>query len=106
MERSRQENPHIDSKIARCHELEHRHFLNILLGLPPAHSKQKKGRWIPGREIARQYLGNELINVEYENYHCSECGHTVENLRWNADGELMDRYCPWCGADMREEQDV
>ena len=36
MEESRQFNPHKDSKVARNHEYEHRHFLNILFTLPSA----------------------------------------------------------------------
>ena len=75
-----------------------------IMGLPSTQSERKKGKWIHGREIARQYLCNELVNIEYENYHCSECGHTVKNIRWNVDGELVDRYCSVCGAEMKGQE--
>lgn len=103
VEKSRRKNPHKDSKIARNHEYEHRHFLKILYDLPPA---RKKGKWIHGKEIAQEYVGGGLAHIEYENYHCSECGYTVKNIRWNVDGELMDKYCSVCGAEMKGEQNV
>lgn len=70
--------------------------------LPSAQPERKKGKWIHGKEIARWYLRGELTHVEYEDYHCSECGYTAKNIRWNVDGELVDRYCSVCGADMRQ----
>lgn len=72
--------------------------------LPSVDSERKKGKWIHGKEIAREYLSGELTHIEYEDYHCSECGYTVKNIRWNVDGELVDRYCSVCGADMRGDR--
>lgn len=77
--------------------------VKALNSLPSA--QPKKGKWIRGKEIAREYLGGETIHIEYKDYHCSECGYTVANIRWNVDGELVDRYCTSCGAQMEVEKD-
>lgn len=49
VEESRRLNHHTDRKAACDHENEHRHFLNILNGLPPA------DRWIPCSEKEAEY---------------------------------------------------
>lgn len=72
--------------------------------LPSAQSQRKTGKWVHGKEISREYCSGELIHIEYKDYHCSECGYTVENIRWNVDGELVDRYCTVCGAQMEVEE--
>lgn len=65
--------------------------------------ERKKGKWVHGKEIAREYLAGRITHIEYKDYHCSECGYTVENIRWNVDGELVDKYCTVCGAQMEVE---
>ena len=51
--------------------------------------KRRKGKWI----------------WDDEGYHCSLCGfHAHGNTLECLDGTY--RYCPWCGADMRGEQDA
>lgn len=77
-------------------------FNKARLVIPQA--ERKKGKWIHGIEIAREYLADETIHIEYKDYHCSECGYTVENIRWNVDGELVDKYCTVCGAQMEVEE--
>lgn len=72
--------------------------------LPSAQSQRKTGKWVHGKEIAREYLAGRITHIEYKDYHCSECGYTVENIRWNVDGELVDRYCTVCGAQMEVEE--
>lgn len=72
-----------------------------LVNLPSA---QRKGKWIHGIEISREYLADETIHIEYKDYHCSECGYTVANIRWNVVGELVDKYCTVCGAQMEVEE--
>lgn len=52
--------------------------------------QRKRGRWIPKIDI----WGGIVRTTE--GYNCSECHAWV-------DGEYS--YCPWCGADMRGEQD-
>lgn len=60
---------------------------------------RKKGKWIHGVERSREYIGEACININYKDWHCSECGYVIERLQpaWN--------FCPNCGADMRGEQD-
>ena len=53
------------------------------------------GRWVHGREIRRDYIGDVCIGVEYEDWRCSVCNCVVEKYLqplWN--------YCPNCGAKM------
>lgn len=79
--------------------------------LPPV--KPKKGKWIPGREIAREYnsylykgtkyLSNMPCNVTYENYKCSCCGLTIDRLLYDWKGEPFYKFCPNCGAEMEED---
>lgn len=56
------------------------------------------GKWIPGREISRDYMGDILTNIQYEDWRCSNCNCVSEDYRkptWN--------YCPNCGAKMEKE---
>lgn len=80
-------------------------FKHDVYDAPSAQPKQKKGKWVHGKEIAREYLAGRITHIEYKDYHCSECGYTVENIRWNVDGELVDKYCTVCGAQMEVEND-
>ena len=68
-------------------------------------NERKKAKWVHGKEIAREYLAGRITYIEYKDYHCSECGYTVEDIRWNVDGELVDKYCTACGAQMEVEND-
>ena len=85
VEKSRRLNHHEDSKAACAHEYEHRHFLKILMDLPPAYPK--KGKWIPSEEDSTE-AGS-----------CSNCGWTAHLYE---DDVVGMPYCPNCGADMRE----
>ena len=63
-----------------------------LLELPSAQPEQQKGKW-----IAQKGGG----------YRCSECKHYALDER---DGNFIyvsakTKFCPYCGADMRGEQD-
>lgn len=54
------------------------------------------GKWDHGREISREYQGNDLLRIRYEDWHCSIC-HTVVKIldpKWT--------YCPYCGTKMDE----
>ena len=62
----------------------------------PTVEERKKGKWMPGREIARHFLLGDVIHVEYEDWRCSECGVVVEEYEFP-----RYKYCPNCGADMR-----
>ena len=55
----------------------------------------KHGEWIPGKEIAREFLAGNVIYVDYLNYRCSVCGATVGERE-----TMMYHFCPNCGARM------
>ena len=66
--------------------------------LPPAQPERKKGKWIPHREISREYMGTVLVNVTYDFWFCDICGYQVKN------GQPTYNFCPNCGADMRQKE--
>ena len=51
----------------------------------------KHGKWIHGREVSRDYVGDACVCINYENWWCSECKYTVD---W---GKPLWHYCPNCG---------
>ena len=59
--------------------------------------RMKMGKWIPHKEISREYIGTVLMYVTYDYWFCDNCNYRVEN------GQPMYNFCPNCGADMREE---
>ena len=58
-------------------------------------SERKKGKWIPHKEISREYIGTVLVSVIYDYWLCDACGYRVKN------GQPLHNFCPNCGADMR-----
>ena len=82
VEKSMSENPHENEIHRGMHDHEHRHFLTILMGLPPAQSERPKGEWT--KDGACQFCG---FQPWYE-----RDIHTLS-------------FCPNCGADMRGEKD-
>lgn len=60
--------------------------------------ERKTGKWIHGREIAREMIGDCITAIFYEGWKCSECECVVEEER-----EPLWNYCPNCGAKMRGE---
>ena len=55
----------------------------------------KRGKWIHGKELSREYVGNCCVGLVYEDFRCSACGVTIkerEKPKW--------KYCPNCGAKM------
>lgn len=59
---------------------------------------QKSGKWEHGKEISREYRGQIPVNINYLDWHCSNCHCVVEQSikpEWN--------YCPACGAKMESE---
>lgn len=59
----------------------------------------KRGRWILGKEVSREYIGDICVGVEYDGWQCSSCKTKVEKPykpNWN--------YCPNCGAKMEVEE--
>ena len=55
----------------------------------------KKGKYVHGKEISREYIGDCLVSVDYEDWRCSVCGIVFE--QWNIP---KFNYCPNCGAKM------
>ena len=72
----------------------------MLHEVPSAQPERKKGKWVHGREIAREMVGDAVTAIFYEGWQCSECKCIVEEER-----EPLWNFCPSCGADMRGEQD-
>lgn len=59
----------------------------------------KRGKWILGKEISREYIGDVCVGIEYDGWQCSSCKTKVEKPykpNWN--------YCPNCGAKMEVEE--
>lgn len=73
--------------------------IGVKKGLLSAQPERKKGWWIPGKEIGREFLAGNVLHVEYLNYRCSVCGVTVGERE-----TIMYHYCPNCGAEMKEEE--
>ena len=77
-----------------------------LPSIPSAQPEQKKGKWIPCKEYAREMLADKTVNILYDHYECSLCRCTLPNLLYNQDGEPFFKFCPNCGASMvRGEED-
>ena len=55
----------------------------------------KKGKYVHGKEISREYIGDCLVSVDYEDWRCSVCGIVFE--QWNIP---KFKFCPNCGAKM------
>lgn len=62
---------------------------------PTIDPQRKTGKWIHGREIAREMIGDCTTAIFYDGWTCSECGCLVEKER-----EPWYKYCPNCGAKM------
>lgn len=73
-----------------------------LMMLPSA---QRKGKWIPGKEFSREFIGITELHIEYEKFTCSSCGLTVKDLLYHVDGSPFYKFCPNCGAEMKGESD-
>ena len=56
----------------------------------------RRGRWIYGQEVCREYIGLLPILVQYEHWECSMC-------RYRTDKKPLWNYCPNCGARMDGE---
>lgn len=61
----------------------------------PTVEERKTGKWIHGREIAREMIGDAIVSIFYEDWKCSACGCVVEDGR-----EPLWKFCPSCGARM------
>lgn len=62
-----------------------------------------RGKWIPGREISREMIGDCTVSIEYEDYKCSVCGFGIDRIAHWKDGTPVVKYCPNCGARMEKK---
>lgn len=63
--------------------------------LPPAQPERKKGKWIPHKEISREYVGAaSIITIKHDYWFCDLCDYRAE------EGRSMYNFCPYCGAEM------
>ena len=77
-----------------------------LKDLPSAQPEQKKGEWIPVDSFSA-FGGDESMWMAHGNpvafYYCSNC---KEQAYTGEDGQsLITDFCPFCGADLRGEQE-
>ena len=78
--KSKHDNPHTDSKVARNHTFEHEHFARMVCCAPTVDAVEVvHGRWIDAREYCGDYM-------------CSNCDALYGTNKFN--------YCPNCGAKM------
>lgn len=66
----------------------------VFMAIKALKNEQKPGEWEHGREIARTMLGNDVLSIEYEDWHCSCCGRRYKEY------VLQYNFCPNCGAQM------
>lgn len=58
----------------------------------------RHGRWVHGREVGREYLGDCLVEIFYDRWTCSECGYVVDDHEYS---RINYKFCPHCGAKMK-----
>ena len=63
---------------------------DVIAEFPSVNTKRKKGKWI------KEYWNSEHTRK------CSECNITQTVTTYM--GKVIFNYCPYCGADMRDEQ--
>ena len=54
-------------------------------------SALKRGYWVHGKELSRDYVGDVCSSIHYDGWWCSECGYHFE-------GKPLWKYCPHCGS--------
>lgn len=62
---------------------------NVIFNLPATQPQRMRGRWIPDNPVGGGY------------WVCTACKHPTEAFA----ADIIYNYCPFCGADMRGEQD-
>lgn len=72
----------------------------IDMAIEALEQEPKRGKWIHGKEVSRDYIGDACVRILYEDWHCSSCRIVVKEPykpNWN--------YCPHCGAKMGGEEE-
>ena len=62
----------------------------------PTFKPERTGKWIHGRELAREMISDCIVAIRYDGWECSECDCLVEQER-----EPLYKFCPNCGARMK-----
>ena len=62
---------------------------------------ERTGKWIHGRELAREMISDCIVAIRYDGWRCSECDCLVEQER-----ESLYKFCPNCGARMEDSEDI
>lgn len=78
------------------------HTSEQLSACPFCHSNMLVGKWLPGKEISREYFGDNLIRVYYDRFTCSECGYIIDDHYYSS---INYNYCPNCGIKMCKEKE-
>ena len=68
---------------------------------------REQGRWVHGDEVRRIMRGDEVVLIEYTEWHCSNCGITYHDDYFRGMamlGKKYPSYCPNCGAAMEAEE--
>ena len=60
----------------------------------------RHGKWVPGKEISRTMLGNEVLAIEYKDFYCSSCKRRYKEY------VLKYKRCPECGAKMMSDDEI
>ena len=74
--------------------------LDIVFDAPTIEPERKTGKWIHGRELSREMIGDVVTAIFYEGWECSECHCLVSE-----EHEPLWKFCPNCGAKMEGVKD-
>jgi hypothetical protein len=84
---SKNYNQHENPLQRQNHIAEHRHFIHMIDSMKAEDVVEAKyGNWVPHEVMIR--------SIDAKNYDCSNCGEATNSCT---------KYCPNCGAKMREE---
>lgn len=68
----------------------------VIKGQPTADVTDRKvGKWIHGKEKAREMRGSAIVSIIYDGWYCPECGKKVED-----ESMPIYRFCRYCGTEM------
>lgn len=71
---------------------------DFIMAVPAADvAEVRHGRWVHGREVGREYLGDCLVGIFYDRWTCSECGYIIDDHEYS---RINYKFCPNCGAKM------
>lgn len=72
--------------------------LSMVYDFPTADVEEvKHGKWEHGREVHREYIGDALLAIYYDEWWCSQCHYTIDDHHYS---KITYKRCPECGARM------